>query len=281
MATEQKIPENFYYFTSLNNEERKNWFSEIILKNQIYFRQREQLNDPIELRPSIIFDGSDKQIRDYVRNSIFKYSPTKLSPAKRLLEENKQIRRLRNSPHEVEAILHETLDKVGIFSLTETSIEPLLWAHYADGYRGVAIEFDANSGLFLVAQKVIYTNDAPVINRLSDTTDELLTKSMFTKSSNWSYEQEWRLMARWQDEVRLNRYLSEKTVPAPLESFMRNLHGPGKYDFPAGAIKSVILGARVHPDMEVWINSVIQKASNPIAIKRTAIERNGTVRILN
>ncbi|MEQ1599605.1 MAG: DUF2971 domain-containing protein [Methylotenera sp.] len=281
MVKEQKVPENFYYFTSLNNDERKKWFREIILENQLYFRQRNQLNDPNELRPSIIFEGSDKQIRNYVRNSIIKHSRIKFSPAERLLEENKQIYQLRNSPQSVEAIVHDILDRVGIFSLSEIPTEPLLWAHYADGHKGVVIEFDANSGLFQIAQKVTYANEAPVINRLIDTMDEILTKSMFTKNSYWSHEQEWRLIARWQDEARLNRYLSEKAIPAAVESFMRNLHGPGKYDFPASAVKSVIVGANVSTDTITWLNSVIEQASNPIKIRHAEIERNGAVKILN
>jgi hypothetical protein len=73
-----------------------------------------------------------------------------------------------------------------VFCLSETAAEPLLWAHYADGHRGIGIEFDATAGFFAVAQQVAYTDQAPVINRLADGPEQILEKSMLTKGTAWA-----------------------------------------------------------------------------------------------
>lgn len=77
--------------------------------------------------------------------------------------------------------LHEVLDRVGLLCLSGNLTSELLWGHYADGHRGVCVEFDPHAGLFLAAEHVNYTNEPPVINRLVDGVDQILEKSMFTK----------------------------------------------------------------------------------------------------
>ena len=128
MSLVNKVPESFYYYAPLNSEDRKNWLRELLIDNQIYFRNRGQLNDPRELRPILVFEGDKKQLRDYVRKIIDSHWPVKLSPAKRLLEENKLIYRLKNAPQPVEEMLHQTLDKTGIFSVSVTLTNQLLGA---------------------------------------------------------------------------------------------------------------------------------------------------------
>src|SRR6266536_261804 len=106
-----EAPSSFFYFSALNNEDRKQWLQEILLESRVYFRNREQLNDPNELRPSIVHDGTDKQIRQFVRQLIQTRWPHPLSPANRLLEENRLIYKYRNMPGWVEEILHQILDR--------------------------------------------------------------------------------------------------------------------------------------------------------------------------
>src|SRR3546814_18932562 len=54
-------------FCPVNNPERKSWIERVLIQNQIYFRNCEQLNDPHELRPQVVFEGSDKQDRKSTR----------------------------------------------------------------------------------------------------------------------------------------------------------------------------------------------------------------------
>lgn len=269
------MPDSLFHFCAVNTDDRKNWLQNILIDSQVYFRSREQLNDPNELRPRIIFSGTDKKIREYVRQMVLTRWSHKLSPAKRLQEENRLIYLYRNAPDGIEVTLHELLDRVGIFCLTKSSDHPLLWAHYADGSRGICIEFDANVGLFLAAQKVHYTDQIPVINRLVDDREEILKKSMFTKGADWFYEQEWRIIARWDDQDRKERYIAQHDVPESMLSFIQSQHGPGYYRFPIEAIRSVILGSRIEPNVEIWLRGVLASADHPIEIKRHVSTRSG------
>ena len=122
-------PETFFYLTTIGNDDRKRWLEEIIVDRKVYFRSREQLNDPNELRPSIVFDGPEKQLRAFVRKLIVARWPVKLSPAQRLQRENELIHKYRNSPAWVEETLHAILDRIGLLCLSEDGTEPLLWAH--------------------------------------------------------------------------------------------------------------------------------------------------------
>jgi len=270
-------PTSLFYFTALNIEDRKLWTQQTLLDNTVYFRSREQLNDPNELRPLIVAKGTDKELRRFARQLILERWPTKLSPAKRLHEENKLMHRYRNTPLWVEQMLHQVLDRVGVFCVSESATEPLLWAHYADGHRGIVIEFDAHAGLFAAAQRVIYTDEVPVINRLIDDPKEILEKCMLTKGIAWAYEREWRVIARWGDEARIAQYFSQHRVPAALESFIRVQHGPGHYALAPEAIRGVILGSRVSSENEAWLQSVLDRIPREIPIRRASIARSGVV----
>jgi len=74
----------------------------------------------------------------------------------------------------------------------------LMWSHYADGHKGICLEFDFLFDPFKKARKVIYSRGFPSIDpmRLIDYKDKLgheTLKPLFTKDEGWSYEQEWRV----------------------------------------------------------------------------------------
>ena len=175
--------------------------------------------------------------------------------------------------------MHETLDKIGIFSLSESPKHPLLWSHYAGGHRGVCIEFDASMGLFQSARLVAYTDQAPVINRLQESTSEIIDKSMLTKGDVWAYEEEWRVIARWRDENRIHRYLEQHNIQGDSRVFIEDQHGPGHYSFPPDAIRCIILGSSIGAEDESWLHTIIDRSSREIPIKQASMARNGIVTI--
>lgn len=99
-----------------------------------------------------------------------------------------------------------------ILSLCAEGKNPLLWSHYADSHRGVAFEFDACDASFTdkisfaTARPVAYRKQVPHaysrkdfiedalrLNSLPDEAQALLPLVM-TKSLEWRYEQEWRIV---------------------------------------------------------------------------------------
>jgi hypothetical protein len=89
----------------------------------------------------------------------------------------------------------EELENSGVFSLSESSNDILLWAHYADRHRGFCIEFvrnhDNQLGDYEKTRRVQYRTDYPIINPIKEDAFDL---KFFTKASDWAYEREWRLV---------------------------------------------------------------------------------------
>ena len=90
-----------------------------------------------------------------------------------------------------------------------------MWSHYADEHRGAILEFQPKIELateLLGALEVEYSKEVPVAVTLEQFllyitgqgpkphSPNALVKSAFTKSSDWSYENEWRILNKQRDE---------------------------------------------------------------------------------
>jgi len=104
--------------------------------------------------------------------------------------------------------VHEALDnvlssgkKIGIYSLSETYNDELLWAHYANSHKGYCIEYDLELLLEtyptapVYSFPVKYSKHPPEVglNDLSDK-DSIIKKLGAYKSERWKYEKEYRII---------------------------------------------------------------------------------------
>lgn len=88
------------------------------------------------------------------------------------------------------------ISEMGIACFSENGMEPLLWSHYANSYRGFCIKFNLQSVLnakneSVKLKRVIYSEAPEVISQehpFSSYYQYLL------KLNNWNYEREWRLL---------------------------------------------------------------------------------------
>lgn len=103
---------------------------------------------------------------------------------------------------EIKGFLSDVMfKKLGMACFTSTYESELMWAHYADSHQGLCIEYTANLAQIekntdFVLLPVTYTNRRPTFY-LRDTIlapDRLLTAYLATKSLQWSYEEEYRLI---------------------------------------------------------------------------------------
>jgi hypothetical protein len=82
---------------------------------------------------------------------------------------------------------------LSIYCASGTRTDGLLWAHYASGHQGIAIELNPNTDLILAnAYPVNYQEEFPVIDMLCDSIDTKFKKGLLTKFRDWKYEQEFR-----------------------------------------------------------------------------------------
>lgn len=155
--------------------------------------------------------------------------------------------------------------KIGILSLSENAEHTLLWAHYASGHKGFAIEFNTEHKFFnrrrstedelFHLRKVRYADRTSFGRTLLDLDgDDVLV----TKQKSWTYEDEWRMLV---DLGSADRVLSVDNDEVYL------------FAIPLTAISAVILGARasvaLHDELKVFIQSI---NSHSITLKRAVLD---------
>ena len=156
------------------------------LKNNSYYASNhEQLNDPCE---TLILTGKFTKQASTL-SSIFGRKNT--SP---LLELENAMNNLFN--------VHK--NNIGIYSLSQTYKDELLWAHYGNSHKGFCIEYDLNTLLNsyksrkLYSFPINYSNKPPefTINQLDsrNNNDQIVKKMAGYKSLRWQYEQEHRIV---------------------------------------------------------------------------------------
>jgi hypothetical protein len=114
----------------------------------------------------------------------------------------------------------------GIISFSGNWWQPLMWAHYADSHKGIALGFDVPDH-FLVKINYIENRIKPPldVDKSENSKKNLIHKLMCTKHKEWEYENEYRLLRH------LNNCSSEgKKFFAPLNETV--------------LLRQVVLGAR-------------------------------------
>lgn len=231
----------------------------ILKDGLIRFSQPQAFNDPFELKPHIseIMDraGLEKTISDLLPEIIKN-------------EYDKQPQAFRNKiPFEIvmsfaevnaekiigdkdlflasgakimQQIVCKGIEKViGILSLSESANNLLMWAHYANSHQGFVIEFDSSNKFFnqqinendelRYLRKVSYSDERPNIRINVRDGSDAGVKMFLTKSNEWSYEKEWRIMLPLEHSDK-----KIKSVPHDIHLFK----------IPFSAISKVIIGAR-------------------------------------
>jgi len=89
----------------------------------------------------------------------------------------------------------ETKQKYKICSLSKTYDNHLLWAHYANGFDGVAIEIELPDNSSSIKEIDYNRGVFAGVDIASDIKEEDVAKSiLFSKSSVWAYEEEVRIL---------------------------------------------------------------------------------------
>jgi len=122
-----------------------------------------------------------------------------------------------------------------------------MWAHYADSHKGVCLKFDIleDTDLFSPAKKVEYSKIYPEYDYLTNKND-FVNQMFFTKSNEWSYE----------GEVRV----------------LKNKRG--NYKFNPKALKEIILGCKISEDDKQTLTKVIKTYYPECQIKQAVKSEN-------
>lgn len=159
-----------------------------LAKNELYIAPFVFLNDPFE--STVVIDHNSFEIGSLVLGWA---TGKKTDQIKKDSSEFKEA---------VEALVNFTKG-IGVYSLSKTATDELLWAHYANSHQGFCLEFDREQLLAykLEAEEVLevdYVRKPPTISMVGFMASEsgkgaLLQKLVATKSVRWGYEKEIRI----------------------------------------------------------------------------------------
>jgi len=191
---------SLYKFKSFDD---KNYYKDL-LNNFLWLSSRTELNDPFDAQIPMRYElCTDSQIKQ----KMFDLLPINIPEEyrKRIVEQKFEERK--KNPKFFENKLNEAIDTtVGVCSFTKHLDNLLLWAHYAEKHSGFCLEYDAmklnnninekfeklEMRIFLL--KVFYYSDFPIVNPCEHSMDEMYKMQFLTKSKDWEYEDEWRIL---------------------------------------------------------------------------------------
>ena len=216
-------PKVLYRYRHLQGDHRE-WTRRILTDSVLYFANPLSFNDPFDCKVHYRSSLSPKQLKLKYTDLLKK----KLPKLNRKMLRGKVVSDLATlNPNEfiaqMESGLQDTVNRIGVLSLSATNSNILLWSHYAAGHTGLCLKFLAtsNTDFFGYSQPVEYSSNYPEIDLLNSSAGEQVQAFLLTKAIDWKYEQEWRIINH------------EK--------------GPGDKKFPQEMLLEVIFGARMEP----------------------------------
>jgi hypothetical protein len=177
--------------------------------HRIFFSSQSQLNDVFDNRPAVRQPArlqTKAGRRDYIQRVAAMLRRQRPRLTRSLIRD--QLSQL-NAASSAELAAHAqraaehlrlALDEAHpIFCLSRTQMNPLMWAHYAAAHTGVCIHFDARADRgspFAYARRVQYRGVRPALEvaTVPPAPDVLIDVLALTKSREWAYEQEFRLL---------------------------------------------------------------------------------------
>lgn len=245
-------PTKLYKYMSMEGD-KLGRVRDVLCNHHVYCSAAKWFNDPFDLRPVFDLQAPNKAMRKGLERTAKRLEPhlsraERRAKSRQMLKESLGARCLADTQASFEEGMATFLtEKVGVLCLTTKSDDILMWSHYADAHRGVCLEFEVGENFAGEAQKVRYSNDRVPIVPYVDDTANAMSKALLTKSSHWSYEDEWR--------------------------YLRVKHGPGRQAFDPHALTSVIIGAVASAETIQYIEQWIAQRRMHLEIRRAFLSR--------
>ncbi len=218
----------------------------IICHDELYFPKPSSFNDPFDCRPVFTFEATDKEITSYYEKLLKKFKPD-LNRNQRRQEAKTMLKdpdRNPKNPKSMKRIQREHTNKItektGVLCLSSKPDDILMWSHYADSHQGICIKFNWQFEFYAQSQEVKYPPIRPRINPYRQSNNEMLEAALLTKSEQWRYENEWRLI--------------------------QYLEGPGVYKVPPQALTGIILGAQISKKNREKVIGWVKERNHPVKL---------------
>lgn len=113
--------------------------------------------------------------------------------------------------------IREGKQRTGIACFSETPTNELMWAHYADEFRGICIAYDfsdlrdsleANAAF----SRLFYTESPPNLDLGENDLETDVRRVLSSKSQKWGYEREWRMFTQRLGRIRYRNVATVRTI---------------------------------------------------------------------
>lgn len=229
----------------------------IIVDSKLYFSRPSAFNDPWDCKPCFHFDVADSE-QVSAHADFFERSDRARNTHLSEYELLARARRLREDLPFLEACVHQmygihsTIDQqYRVYCLAGSPIVPLMWSHYSASHTGVCLKF-SNDDFFGSAFQVKYLDRYPTLSLLTEGAAAL--EPLVTKSIDWSYEEEYRLIAQERSHaVGVCSLLTDNNL----------------ISFPPGSLKAVYLGCRMPDGCKHTMKELASLSPTPVALRET------------
>ncbi len=225
------------------------------LQGTIHFSKPSDFNDPWDCKPSFSIPVGIAERDELIQ--WFDRVARQRDPHPNEMLRARQIEELRASPAKLQSIIDETsrlikadMDRrYRVYCLTTKPACPLMWAHYGDKHHGICLEFDATQKDLCAAIKVQYRETYPTFP-LNDGED---ISPFYTKSADWEYEDEYRL-------------ISEEEGTAFDKDTLKTRNG--FCHISEDALKSVIVGSLAPPKVRAKIKEMVARIAPAVVVRQ-------------
>ena len=253
-STAKQLAFEKYYHYQPFFDKHKGYLRDILKNRTLHFSNPHSVNDPWDCKPwfdyrPMLKDADQREAMIVALRSLV--TPKMLAHPFRAIYDD----RLRTNDDmlikDIEIFstnMAEQIGQRGIYCLTPFPKSTLMWSHYANDHKGICLEFDKHNPLIEKARPVNYCRAYP-----EWTLKALLNNPLpivLTKSMDWCYEREFRLIA-------------SPFVDGPLQmdgSFVA---------LPDGALTAIIVGCE-NTDFDE-IKAMVDEHAPGLAIKRASL----------
>jgi len=241
------IPNTLYKYRPINLHTLR-----IISHSQLYFPLSNEFNDPFDSKiiPDLKFNN-EEELEKFLRD-VTSANPDVDSQSLKERWYSIELEKFRASMHND---VHKFIQTLRLCCLSEKSDSTMMFSHYANGHRGICFEFMVkDDDFFDVLRPVIYPTVFPTINPSEMCPYKPISKErlwmvlevqFLSKSPDWSYEKEWRILK------------------ADAES--------ATYSFSEDALTAIIFGCKTTKEDKELIRAINQSRKTPAVLKEAYI----------
>lgn len=194
----RETPKTTYKFRIWSNQNHQ----KILSKQELWIPSPSTFNDPFDCRINVAYHlmaKDEKLAREFFTRLVSK-NPKSFPPE----QKEQYIEQALKDAHfkddewlddHNETTIKQSHEILGVYCLSPTYNNAMMWSHYADGHRGFCVGFDMEKlcPYFSGGGFVTYSDKYPIISPIEEE-DKKYFMPLVLKSDHWDYEVEYRLL---------------------------------------------------------------------------------------